>query len=161
MRDEIQEQLRNENEMRGENEKPKHTKQIQTILRERLREIKALHATSERDQNTQKNQRKLSGELHNQWRTANTTNKSENESTKSNRNENTKSNQNENPKSNHNENTKSNQNENKNAELNTKCENQGNKLWIDRSLMGDPLAKTYSWHLTVASMGDCNEILAS
>ena len=43
----------------------------------------------------------------------------------------------------------------------TKCENQSNKLWIDRSLMGDPLAKTYNSHLTVASMEDCNEILAS
>ena len=130
MRDEIQEQLRNEGEMRDDHEKPKYTKQIQTILRKRLREIKALHATSERNQNTQRNQRKqneMSGGKRNQWQTSN---KTENKNTKSNENQQRYDQQRYNQQ-------RYNQ-QRYNKQEGQQHRNQGNKLWMDRSLMEDP-----------------------
>ena len=121
--------------MRDENEKPKHTKQIQTVLRERLREIKALHATSERNQNTQRNQRKqneMSGGKRNQWQTSN---KTENENTKSNENQQRYDQQRYNQQR-YNQQRYNQQRYNK--QEGQQHQNQGNKLWIDPSLMGDP-----------------------
>jgi hypothetical protein len=133
MRDEIQEQLRNENEKRDKNEKPKHTKQFENMLRERLREIKALHTTSERNQNVQKYQRNQKAD------------------TQRNRNQCTEPNQNQSTKSNENQQQYNQQRYDQQRYYQQRCnqqrcnqqegqrqQNQGNKLWIDRSLMGDP-----------------------
>ena len=128
MRDEIQEQLRNENEMRDKNEKPKHTKQIENMLRERLREIKALHTTSERNQNIQRNQRNQEAD----------TQRNRNQCTEPNQNQSTKSNKNQQQ---YNQQRYDQQRYNQqrcNQQEDQQQQNQGNKLWIDRSLMGEP-----------------------